>query len=451
MLSLLIGDPSHIETSIQLAAFAEASLAAVAALIVRHQKGKLPYATLWMIAILVPPCAAILGPLLIVPLKPTYHIRVTLVDSRGIPVDGTAWSSLGGEPKKASRGWEIDIPRDSRPGDGKAIIYGQSSDKSLNGETPVTLADEHSISVQVVLLSIPPDPAYHIRVTLLNLQGIPVDGTAWSSLGGEPKKEGRGWEIDILRDSVPSNGKAIIYGRSADRSLNGETPVTLADDLSISVPVVLLKPTYHIRVTLLDLGGNPVHGTASSSLGGEVKKAKVGWEIDIPGDGVPSNGKAIIYGQSVDKSLTGEKTVTLAHDHKISVEVVLQGPGDNTPPPLPPTLVLGVETAGSQLVQQLLTAVANCAPAALNVRVNSVSKDAPHDVLLGCRGSCPDQDPRNVDLQLMRNDGTKLWGYSVVLNGPVAIVAGKVCHGFGSLGDSRKSILNGFKGKGIAQ
>jgi hypothetical protein len=59
---------------------------------------------------------------------------VTVVEPQGIAVkdekeaDGVeVWSSLGGEPKRVSGGWQFDIPNASKPKDGKLSIYASNS------------------------------------------------------------------------------------------------------------------------------------------------------------------------------------------------------------------------------------------------------------------------------------------------------------------------------------
>jgi hypothetical protein len=53
-----------------------------------------------------------------------YRIRVTVVDSAGLPVDDAkVWSSLGGEPKKVAGGWQFDIPRSAIPKEGPLTLF----------------------------------------------------------------------------------------------------------------------------------------------------------------------------------------------------------------------------------------------------------------------------------------------------------------------------------------
>jgi hypothetical protein len=53
-----------------------------------------------------------------------YRIRVTVLESTGLPVDdANVWSSLGGEPKKVAGGWEFNIARSTIPKDGSLTVF----------------------------------------------------------------------------------------------------------------------------------------------------------------------------------------------------------------------------------------------------------------------------------------------------------------------------------------
>src|SRR6476660_3412569 len=68
-----------------------------------------------------------------------YRVRVVLV-YRGAPIDqGRVWSSLGGEAKKVSAGWEFDIPPVTLPADHKLEIYASDDPRFLQGQTNLVL------------------------------------------------------------------------------------------------------------------------------------------------------------------------------------------------------------------------------------------------------------------------------------------------------------------------
>jgi hypothetical protein len=73
-----------------------------------------------------------------------YRVRVVLV-YRGTPIDeGRVWSSLGGEAKKVSAGWEFDIPPMTLPADHKLEIYAQDDPRFLQGQTSLILGPDTS-------------------------------------------------------------------------------------------------------------------------------------------------------------------------------------------------------------------------------------------------------------------------------------------------------------------
>jgi hypothetical protein len=89
-----------------------------------------------------------------------YRIRVTVVDSAGLPIDDAkVWSSLGGEPKKVAGGWQFDISRSAIPKDGSLTVFASrqaafergSSRLQLGGDAnpAATLRLEREVSAQM--------------------------------------------------------------------------------------------------------------------------------------------------------------------------------------------------------------------------------------------------------------------------------------------------------------
>lgn len=98
--------------------------------------------------------------------RPTYHVRITVVGPQGVPIDDArVWSSLGGETKKVSGGWEIDVAGDSKPTDGRLLIYAQlaKASESLVGQQTIVLASDYNLAATVTLRG-EPSPAVSIPV-----------------------------------------------------------------------------------------------------------------------------------------------------------------------------------------------------------------------------------------------------------------------------------------------
>ena len=83
-----------------------------------------------------------------------YRVRVTVTEPEGIPTDDAqVWSSLGGEAKKVAAGWQFDIPKATRPANGKLIIFAARPTKFLKGEQQLELTNEFNPSVVIALRS----------------------------------------------------------------------------------------------------------------------------------------------------------------------------------------------------------------------------------------------------------------------------------------------------------
>jgi hypothetical protein len=71
----------------------------------------------------------------------TFRVRVTVLGSQGVPQDDgvRVWSSLGGEAKKVSGGWEIEIASSKRPEDKKLTLYAEKATHFETGKVEVEL------------------------------------------------------------------------------------------------------------------------------------------------------------------------------------------------------------------------------------------------------------------------------------------------------------------------
>ena len=103
---------------------------------------------------------------------------------------------------------------------------------------------------------------YRIRVTVENLQGMPVnDAKVTSSIGGEPKVVEGGWEFDVPFGSRPHDGKLRLYAAVRNAFLSGHTDAQLSDDYNLTAKIRLQHDrSAHVRGQVLDNRGFPVGG-----------------------------------------------------------------------------------------------------------------------------------------------------------------------------------------------
>ena len=112
-----------------------------------------------------------------------YRVRVTVVGPEGTPVDETrVWSSIGGEPKKVTGGWEFDIPAGSRPTDGKLTVWASQEAAYLKGNQEVKLNGDHNPAITIRLES---DRTATVHGLVLNRKGVGIAGARVSVAGYE--------------------------------------------------------------------------------------------------------------------------------------------------------------------------------------------------------------------------------------------------------------------------
>lgn len=201
-----------------------------------------------------------------------------------------------------------------------------------------------------------PIAIYRVRVTVLDLQQVPINNAELiSSVGGEQKKVGSGWEIDIPAASKPADGKVTVYASKSGAPLYGHEELVLEKDLNPAIKIQLregeppiregpspsppnngggspVKPTppssiaiYRVRVTVLDLEQTLVEEAEIHSLpSGEVKKVSGGWEIDIPAANKSADGALKIYASKSSAFLKGETSLRLDKDPNPSIEIRLR-------------------------------------------------------------------------------------------------------------------------------
>ncbi len=81
-----------------------------------------------------------------------YRIRITVLDSGGLPVDSAkVWSSLGGEAKQVAGGWEFNVPRAAMPKDGWLKVFASREAAFELGSRRIQLAWEPNPAVTLRL------------------------------------------------------------------------------------------------------------------------------------------------------------------------------------------------------------------------------------------------------------------------------------------------------------
>jgi len=102
-----------------------------------------------------------------------YHIRVTVLDAQGFPVDDATIHSPRGEVQKVASGWEIALPVASKPEDGELVVRASKPEAFLKGESTVELGKDFQPSVTIRLEPLPPDT---VHGTVVDASGRSISG-----------------------------------------------------------------------------------------------------------------------------------------------------------------------------------------------------------------------------------------------------------------------------------
>ena len=112
-----------------------------------------------------------------------YRIRVTVLDSAGLPVDNAnVWSSLGGEPKKVAGGWEFNIARSTIPKDGSLTVFASRPAAFERGSSRLQLAREPN---PATILRLERDLSAQVRGIVVDSQNRAIAGARVSVVGSE--------------------------------------------------------------------------------------------------------------------------------------------------------------------------------------------------------------------------------------------------------------------------
>ena len=131
-----------------------------------------------------------------------YRVRVTLLTPSGLPVEGgEVQSSVGGEIKAVSGGWEIDIPSSTVPENGKILIRAWKREAFLSGDGELTLGDDLNPTIQIPLT----------RKEVL-IRGIVIDEQGNAVADAEVSVVGYGEESII----TGADGNFVLPAHAAD-------------------------------------------------------------------------------------------------------------------------------------------------------------------------------------------------------------------------------------------
>jgi len=244
------------------------------------------------------PIKAVSGPIEI------YKLRVWVYGPRNVPVDDAKLSSSpGGNVKKASLGWEIEIPASTLSQDKKVTVEAKDPKASLRGQGELTLGEDPSplLKINMERYEEPPDTQensnkhttpqppttqpgstaidiYRVRVTVLDPQGSPVDdAVVFSSLGGEKKQVQGGWQLDIPSASLPADRQLTVRAEKRNAFLKGREQVRLGSDANPNITIRLVRDTSaQVRGRVVDDRTlKPIAG-AEVSVAGQEDKAITG-------------------------------------------------------------------------------------------------------------------------------------------------------------------------------
>jgi len=119
---------------------------------------------------------------------------------------------------------------------------------------------------------------------------------------------------------------ALVFAAFAlGAALKAKKP-RLAVILAIAIVVLGLAPLaastflqsrgiYRVRVVVLGLDGQPVHDAEVTTMGGEIKKADGSWELEVPPQTRPADGKVLLFASVKDAFLAGSSTLALSDDY----------------------------------------------------------------------------------------------------------------------------------------
>jgi hypothetical protein len=147
-----------------------------------------------------------------------YRVHVTLLRPDETTVDiAQVKSSISGELKLADGGWELDIPAQARPADGKVTFFASVKDEFLNGKSTLVLAGDYYPTVNIQLVA---DTSAMVRGVVVDENMVAVAGATVSIEGYPdvaltdkkgnfvlPAHAGKGQVVEVLAQKGKSVGR----------------------------------------------------------------------------------------------------------------------------------------------------------------------------------------------------------------------------------------------------
>jgi len=194
VVATLLEKAAAVSTPFNLAAFGLVVLLLIL-WVARSESGKRPLPVALLVVAIGALVTVVLAPMMITP--GVYHVRATVVGPNGVPVeDAKVWSSIGGEAKKVSGGWQFDVPAGSVPRDGKLAVYATVESAFLSGLESVQLGSDYNLAVRVTLT---PGASARVRGLVVDASGRGVVGVRVNIVGYQQEAvltaEGGGFDL----------------------------------------------------------------------------------------------------------------------------------------------------------------------------------------------------------------------------------------------------------------
>jgi hypothetical protein len=109
-----------------------------------------------------------------------YHVQVVVVRPDQSPVDIAQVKSSNGELKMAGDGWELDVPPQARPADGKVTLSASVKDEFMQGKSTLVLAQDYYPTATIQLVA---ETSAMLRGVVVNEDLAAVAGATVSIAG----------------------------------------------------------------------------------------------------------------------------------------------------------------------------------------------------------------------------------------------------------------------------
>lgn len=169
---------SHITHPVTIAAFALVFAASAFGVALRAKKPQ--FAWILAVAILILGLAPLAASTFLES-RGIYRVRVVVLGPDKSPIeDAHVSSSTSGEPKKVESGWEFDIPPQTRPADGKVVLFASVKNAFLAGSSTLVLAQDYYPTITIQLTT---DTSAMLRGVVVDEHRRSIAGATVSIVG----------------------------------------------------------------------------------------------------------------------------------------------------------------------------------------------------------------------------------------------------------------------------